>query len=204
MSTNFGYQMPNPDNNASWFYFDAYDAPHKIILPELVKMIYQKGFRKIYLSMGSKYAEHQKKIQTLTDFQDQMKELEGVHFDLVVIDCLNPPDVSITDIFPSDSYLMSEDRGSFNKQLYESWLEAKKSVQPNQLEPDSHERQMFDEVYQGKNISFRNFTIIKKNCWRKLQDLPALCLVETKPEQPSLAIIPNMTREEKVLTALFG
>ena len=181
MSTNFGYQIPNPPNNASWFYFDAYDAPHKIILPELVKMIYEKGFRKIYLSMGSKYAEHQKKIQTLNDFQERMHELEGVHFDLVVIDCLNPPDVSIADIFPSDCYLLSENRSAFNKQLYESWLKAKKSVQPNQLEADSQERQMFDEIYQGKNISFGNFSITKKNCWRKLKGLSPLCLVIRKP-----------------------
>lgn len=177
MTTHFGYQIPNSENYPSWFFLDAYDSPLKIILPQLVKKIYEGGFRKIYLSMGCKYAENQKKVQTIQDFRESMKHLDGIAFDLVVIDCLNPPDVSIAELFPTPCYLLGENGAPYVKELYESWITTQTALNPTTLPTDDKFRLMLDEVRMGKNVSYSNFKITKQNCWRKLAGLPPQLLV---------------------------
>ena len=177
MTTHFGYQIPDSENYASWFFFDAYDAPRKILIPQLVKKIYEAGYRKIYLSMGCKYAENQKNVQKIKDFRESMKHLDGIAFDVVVIDCINPPDVSIAELFPAPCYLMGENRAPYVKELYESWITTQKALNPTTLPTDNKFRLMLDEVRMGKNVSYSNYTITKQNCWRKLAGLPLLLLV---------------------------
>ena len=177
MTTHFGYQIPDSENYASWFFFDAYDAPRKILIPQLVKKIYEAGYRKIYLSMGCKYAENQKNVQKIKDFRESMKHLDGIAFDVVVIDCFNPPDVSIAELFPAPCYLMGENRAPYVKELYESWITTQKALNPTTLPTDNKFRLMLDEVRMGKNVSYSNYTITKQNCWRKLAGLPLLLLV---------------------------
>ena len=187
MTTHFGYQIPDSENYASWFFFYAYDAPQKIILPELVKKIYEAGFRKIYLSMGCKYAEQQIKVHKQKEFRQSMKHLEGIEFDLVVIDCLNPPDVSIAELFPAPCYLMGENRRPFVKNLYQSWVKSEKAVNPMKLPADNKHLQIFNEVWNGKNVSYSNFKITKENSWRKLAKLPLKVLVWRKEGDMMLA-----------------
>ena len=127
--------------------------------------------------MGCKYAENQKKVQKIQDFRDSMKHLDGIAFDVMVIDCINPPDVSIAELFPAPCYLMGENGAPYVKELYESWITTQKALNPTTLPTENKFRLMLDEVRMGKNVSYSNYRITKQNCWRKLAGLPLLLLV---------------------------
>ena len=188
MSSHYNYQMPNEDDRQKWFFFNAHqsqcDGRPPVILPEMVREIYNKGFTRIYLSMGAKFAEAQEKIQKLSDFQEKMEEqnqLEGIEFEAVVIDSLNPPHSSIKSLFPCASeecYLMGEDRGVFEKRFVQSWTEdGPQAVNPWKLEETHPSRVIFNELARGPNCSYRNYRTMCQNSWLRLLDKPLQCYV---------------------------
>ena len=80
MTTHFGNQIPKYEDQGKWFFYNAYqaycDGYPPVILPDLVKKIHAKGFTRIYLSMGSKYAKGQETVQKLEDFEEQLPFLD--------------------------------------------------------------------------------------------------------------------------------
>lgn len=195
MTTHFGNQIPKYEDQEKWFFYNAYqaycDGYPPVILPDLVKKIHDKGFTRIYLSMGSKYAKGQETVQKLKDFEDQMavlNQLEGIVFDAVVIDSLNPPHANIKKLFPCRSeecYLKGEDPNVFGKEFDQSWTEdGPKAVNPWKLEKTHPSRVIFDELAQGPNSSHSNFKTMCRNCWNKLAGKPLECYVLRPARSP--------------------
>ena len=195
MTTHFGNQIPKSEDQGKWFFHKAYQADRDgyppVILPDLVEKIHAKGFTRIYLSMGSKYAKDQETIQKLKDFEEQMavlNQLEGIVFDAVVIDSLNPPHANIKKLFPCRSeecYLKGEDPNVFGKEFDQSWTEdGPKAVNPWKLEKTHPSRVIFDELAQGPNSSHSNFKTMCRNCWNKLAGKPLECYVLRPARSP--------------------
>ena len=181
MCTHFGYQMPTLESRDKWFFYNG-NQGYKIspITPKLVKKIFNAGYSRIYLSLGSKYAEIQENIQKKPAHHDQQYELEGVFFEMIVIDCLNPPHVSICELFPCEYYLMGQEVNVFNKRMYDSWETQKLMLNPSNLDQNHQVRIIFNEIYCGPNCSYTNFCNMGLNCWRRLAGVKQKEYVEDK------------------------
>jgi|AACY02.10.fsa_nt_gi hypothetical protein len=94
--------------NSDWFVFDAYYL-REILTPQKIRQIFDSGKRKIYISMGNGPSRNQK------DYQDSLDETEfdilnGIQFEAVLVDSLNPPHSSIRKMIPSKYYLKGRER----------------------------------------------------------------------------------------------
>ena len=114
MSTHYFNRIPTKNN---WFVFDSYYEKKNLTIDK-VREIYDTGHRNIYLSMGVLPATQQLEYQkTLSNYK-----LENIQFNCVLIDSLNPPDISIKKILPSNNYLMGRESWDISELKY-SWNE---------------------------------------------------------------------------------
>jgi len=104
MSTHSANRIPN---NLDWFIFDAYHMEIKILTPKFINQIYDKGYRKIYLSYGPRYAKAQHNYQ-LTSADLILPE--NIVFDVVLIDSLNCCHNNISNIIKSKLYIIGNDQ----------------------------------------------------------------------------------------------
>ena len=117
-----------------------------------------------------------------------LNQLEGIVFDAVVIDSLNPPHANIKKLFPCRSeecYLKGEDPNVFGKEFDQSWTEdGPKAVNPWKLEKTHPSRVIFDELALGPYSSYSNFETMCRNCWNKLAGNPLECYVLRPARSP--------------------
>ena len=115
MSTYTHNKIPNCD----WFIINTSMVLSRNITPELSQMIHKNGYKYIYITLGIKYGERQKKYQQSL-IEDSYKILENITFDAVVIDSLNCCHSSIKNIFPSNLYILGK-RDFLSRNLHDSW-----------------------------------------------------------------------------------
>jgi hypothetical protein len=114
MSTHYFNRIPTKNN---WYVFDGYYQKLPLTVAK-VREIYNTGHRNIYISMGIKQATNQLEYQKpISNYN-----LENIQFNCVLIDSLNPPDISIKKILPSKHYLMGKAPKIVSKHIY-SWKE---------------------------------------------------------------------------------
>ena len=106
MSSHYHNRIPTKRN---WYVHDGYFIPG-VITPEKIRGIYDSGHKKIYLSMGIVPSKKQKEYQKSLTAED-FSVLEGMQFEVVLIDSLNPPDSSIRKMFPSKYYIKGSESG---------------------------------------------------------------------------------------------
>jgi hypothetical protein len=173
MSTHFGFQIPSNLNN--WIFFNGYydeiekNYNRNIITSELVKKIYESGITKVHLSIGSRFAEEQENYQKNKDFQESLLSLNNISFEVVIIDDLNPPHASIMELFPAKYYLIGYKIRPINSYLYNSWKD--KAINPKFCQNDHPAIKIFNEIYLGSNCSYKNYHIMRKNCWKKFNGI---------------------------------
>jgi hypothetical protein len=92
-----------------WFVMDSYFKGECFTVEE-VKAAFESGKTKIYISSGYSRAKEQH-LESLSE--SDFSKLEGVLFDVVLIDSLNPPLISIKKLLPSRSYIKGFDESIF-------------------------------------------------------------------------------------------
>jgi hypothetical protein len=113
-----------PLKNTKWCVLNAYFLKAKIISPKFTRLLFDKGYRFIYISYGNIYSEAQNNYQkTLSHSQyDILNEGVPVMFSAVIIDSLNPCRNSIRKMIPSKMYIKGNEYEweSYNKDWDES------------------------------------------------------------------------------------
>ena len=85
--------------------------------PLLSKKMYEKGYRKIYISSGyNNNNKFQKYFQTLKP--NDFEILKSVQFEVILIDSLNAIHPDMLKIFPSKSYVMGINKWAFDSTNY--------------------------------------------------------------------------------------
>ena len=165
MPTHFNDRIPKEPYIKKWFIFNAYYAPHKTITPQMVIKILDAGYTRIYVSMGAKYADEQMEIQKKESFIKSLELLQGRSFELVVIDCINAPFQTISNVLPSvnNIYLMGENLRPFYKESYNSWNG--KCQIPRLLHSESSEIKILNEFRNGPFCTQAKSLEIMNKCW---------------------------------------
>ena len=108
MSSHFPNRIPTKRN---WYVHDGYFNP-SVLTTDKIRRIYNSGHRNIYISMGIAPSKEQKEYQkSLT--AKSFAVLEGMQFEVVLVDSLNPPDASIRKMLPSKYYIKGMETGDF-------------------------------------------------------------------------------------------
>jgi hypothetical protein len=166
MATHLSDRIPSAEYINQWFLFNARTSPYSTLTPELVVKILNKGYTRIYVSMGARFAEQQAELQKQDTFQNSLSLLQGLSFDMVVIDCLNPPFQEITQVLPcfNNMYLLGEVVSPFFKQAYNSWKG--KCYIPRTINKDSNTFKSFSEFYNGPYTGYTKFLELANECWK--------------------------------------
>lgn len=167
MDTNFYQQTPSARFIRKWFIFNARTAPSHILTPEIIVQIFNEGYTRIYISMGYKFSLQQQELQKQESFQKSLSLLKDIQFEMVVIDCLNPPHQSITKLVPSAYYLMGTNRNPLDKGLYNSWEVECRNTQL--LSPDSKAIKILNEFRNGPYTKCLNHLKRAGMCWQNIK-----------------------------------
>lgn len=175
MSTHVGNHIPM---DTKWMYFDAFSSKVKAFNPDAVKRLYDSGIRKLYLSMGYKYAKIQQQVQQKIS-PEEWNQLEGLEFEVVVIDSLNPSFSSIRKLFPSKMYLMGTEVNPMFSDVYESW-NPENHTNPFLTETGSLERKYFNQIYMAPERTYEHTSCYIQNCWNRAFNMPLIPTPEEK------------------------
>ena len=119
MSSNFLNKIPT---DPEWFVMDSFFKGECFTVEE-VKAAFESGKKKIYISSGYSIAKEQHAyIESLSE--SDFSKLEGVLFDAVLVDSLNPPMISIKKLLPSRSYIKGFDESIFGIKWSEGEFES--------------------------------------------------------------------------------
>ena len=168
MTTHLSDRIPTAEYINQWFLYDARTAPYCTLTPEIVAKILNQGYTRIYVSMGARFAEQQVELQKQDTFQNSLSLLQGLSFEMVVIDCLNPPFQEITQVLPcpNNMYLFSELTSPWFRNAYNSWKG--KCYIPSKMNKDSDNIQIFNEFYNGPYSGYTKFLEKAKECWKNI------------------------------------
>lgn len=178
MSTHFGNRIPSNE----WFIFDAFNSKYKGFTPRICSEIYKKGFRKIYLSMGMKYACDQRKLQSLLE-PDDYDWLQDIEFDVVMIDSLNPPYQSIMKMFPTKLLLIGNETGNHYSEGTYNTYNSSNSTNPSELSKSSKEYSYYKEFLDTNPTSYSEAGTYTRNCWNIIFEQPLELTQKEKNEK---------------------
>lgn len=117
MSTHYFNRIPT---NNKWYVHDGYYLKQNLTV-DMLKKIFDTGHTHVYISTGKLYADKQVEYQkNLKDID--LEKIKDIKFNYVIIDSLNPCDISIKDILKSKYYVMGREKiPLFNS--YYTWKE---------------------------------------------------------------------------------